>query len=245
LQPPGQGTPEERALRSKVQSLEAQLTEAQTELVARRAAQAEADAPPPELLKAVEKDYAPDPANKSLSPDLQKRIRIYTAKPGAKLPANQRHLLLVPSEVTPRRTVVVPTVDCEAVEFKGLRVIEGRFLAASTDKGVFYSDLSRPASADAACESFVSAGSVRFGKVGAIQAVRTLEILPDALREAGLSSGDARSASVNAGRMLGGREQFEIYGNRVRLLATYPVSGGAGLTVFWPETLPDQPVKAR
>ncbi|MBI3553053.1 MAG: hypothetical protein HY077_11110 [Elusimicrobia bacterium] len=236
LAPPGAGTSGgDAALEAKLKSLEAKLKEAQAELAQRRAAEAAAVAPPAALLKAVQKEYALDPVNKDLLPELRARIKIYTAKAKSKRPASERHLLLVPPDVNPNRTIAVATIDCEAKEDRGVRVVGGRYLAVETEKGVFYSDLSRPASADAPCEHFVAVGVVRKGRVSAVQALRSLEVLPDALARAGLPKKDAETASASAGRVLAGQEQYEVYGNKNRLLATYPSKDGAGLKVFWPE----------
>lgn len=232
LQPPsGQSVMIPDIADRQLLKLEAAVSRSGAQLAQKKLAQV---ATPVDEARQFEKDYALDPANKDLAGELQARVKLFTAKTSGK-PAAERRFLLVGSGPDARRRAPVPTIDCEAAEDRGVRVVGGRYLAAATDKGVLYTDLSRPAAEGAGgCLSFEPVGVVRYGATAALQGVKSLDVLPDALREAGLTEATGQAATGTAAKLLWSKPQYEIYGNKDKLVATYSTSDGGELKKFWP-----------
>ena len=231
LQPPsGQSVLAPELPDKQLLSLEAAVASSGAKIAQRKLAEVQT---PVDEVRQIEKDYVLDPANKDLASELQARVRIYAAR-GADKPEAFRRFILLIAGPDARKRLPVPTIDCEAGLDKGVRVVAGRYLAAATDKGVLYSDLSRPTRAEAGCQSFEGVGTVRYGGVAAVQALKSVDVLPDALREAGLPADSAKAASGSADKILASKKLYEIYGNKDKLLATYPTQDGGELKLFWP-----------
>jgi hypothetical protein len=183
----------------------------------------------------LDRDYDLDVINEDLAPEIQQRVAIYTAKASAKKPVWERRLIVLTPNMDAGRRLPMPRVDCMSSEDKGVHIIGGRYLAVTTERGVLYSDLKDPSSGKEPCQTFAVAGVVRFGPVAAIESLKSLDVLPDALKQAGVPRSVVAQAAGSAGKLLRGQKQYEIYGNKDRLLATYTTSDGGELKVFWPD----------
>ena len=184
----------------------------------------------------IDRDYDFDPINRDLAPELQQRIAIYTAKASSKKPVWERRLIVLAPNMDNGRRLPLPRVDCMSSQDKGVRVIDGHYLAVATDRGVLYSDLGRQTPGQDPCQTFAVVGTVRYGSVTAVEGLKSMDVLPDALKEVGLPGPSAVAAAGNAGKVLRRQAQYEIYGNKDRLLATYTTPDGGELKVFWPDS---------
>lgn len=183
----------------------------------------------------IDRDYNLDPINQDLAPELQQRITIYKAKASSKKPVWERRLIVLAPDMDNGRRLPLPRVDCMSSQDKGVRVIGGHYLAVATDRGVLYSDLGRQTPGQDPCQTFAVVGTVRYGSVTAVEGLKNLDILPDALKEVGLSGPAVVAAAGNAGKILRRQSTYEIYGNKDKLLATYTTPEGGELKLFWPD----------